>query len=503
MSSSVIKGLLTNEQIRQCQGKSESQRTTSQVEAIQVYVKGTASSFLEDDDLEVSVAAAKPAKKHLRPAGGDLRLWVQDFIDSQHEDLKPTIVQNKSSSRYSFTQVSIKGARHEQQDTAFSDGQLFSVFDGHGGTSAASFACSAMSKHFYTAQSNLAGNEIVGLGGVPTPEEEETVHVEQKGKGEGYGPLQSTFDAVPANVICPPVVRALHSAYMNTQRGLACSEQCKCQQSGCTAVTCWIEPVVEDDINRGTGKTIGQTRPIMVYSACLGDSLACLFDTKAGRLVSSSKRVWDEEMGTLHSDGRASEGEEHSVCLTAHHQITGMLQFDCSGAVTAMQNDPTGIGFREWKLLFKKHKFTLNSEFRLTELVERKRSNDQRSPLNDHDVDPHPAPPSWNASQWFGSVFERCLSSRSTRSHSLGGGAFVSGSSMCQQHTVLDGGAEKKRYWLRRNFGGSLNDINDAVNGRNGLNGLETTQSETARCAPQHALQHALQDRPVLTAMTP
>jgi serine/threonine protein phosphatase PrpC len=30
-------------------------------------------------------------------------------------------------------QISVKGARHNNEDTSFGDGQLFAVFDGHGG----------------------------------------------------------------------------------------------------------------------------------------------------------------------------------------------------------------------------------------------------------------------------------------------------------------------------------------------------------------------------------
>ncbi len=30
-------------------------------------------------------------------------------------------------------QISVKGARHNNEDTSFGDGRLFAVFDGHGG----------------------------------------------------------------------------------------------------------------------------------------------------------------------------------------------------------------------------------------------------------------------------------------------------------------------------------------------------------------------------------
>ena len=92
---------------------------------------------------------------------------------------------------------------------------------------------------------------------------------------------------------------------------------------------------------------------------------------------------------TLHSDGM-SLGTTEMECVTCAHQVTGMLRFDERGAAVGMHNDPQGVGFREWKLLYKKHKFTLNSEFRLSEMQL------QRSTSSHSDVDPHPAPPSWH-----------------------------------------------------------------------------------------------------------
>ncbi|MGB1601864.1 MAG: hypothetical protein ACPIOQ_54560, partial [Promethearchaeia archaeon] len=85
-----------------------------------------------------------------------------------------------------------------------------------------------------------------------------------------------------------------------------------------------------------------------------------------------------------------SLGTTEMECVTCAHQVTGMLRFDERGAAVGMHNDPQGVGFREWKLLYKKHKFTLNSEFRLSEIqVQRRQSSSS-------DVDPHPAPPSWH-----------------------------------------------------------------------------------------------------------
>ena len=44
--------------------------------------------------------------------------WLQEFREAQDDDLKPHILED-SSKLFSYTQVSIKGARHEQQDTIF------------------------------------------------------------------------------------------------------------------------------------------------------------------------------------------------------------------------------------------------------------------------------------------------------------------------------------------------------------------------------------------------
>jgi len=53
-------------------------------------------------------------------AGGedDLWAWVREFVGTQDGDLKPWIVQDRSR-RYAYAEVSIKGARHENQDTLF------------------------------------------------------------------------------------------------------------------------------------------------------------------------------------------------------------------------------------------------------------------------------------------------------------------------------------------------------------------------------------------------
>ena len=74
-----------------------------------------------------------------------------------------------------------------------------------------------------------------------------------------------------------------------------------------------------------------------VYAACLGDSMACLFDSRTGCLVASQQRVWDlrasKQVGTKSSD-----------CITHLHAIIGMLQFDDKGSVIGMDDDEQVLG---------------------------------------------------------------------------------------------------------------------------------------------------------------
>ena len=223
--------------------------------------------------------------------------WVRDFIAQQEEDLRPIVVHG-SSGGFTHTHVSIKGARHEQQDAAFSDGQLFSVFDGHGGTWAAECASRELARHFYSVQANLS-SEVVGLGGVPTLEEDDGGAVEALGRVRSLS--ENSLSELSAATACPGIVRALHCAYMNTQRTLVSSESVL-HKSGCTGVTCWIEPLTARGAESGmTGEGHEETAKggvqVKVYVACVGDSLACLFDCESGRLGRSNFRVWDEEMG--------------------------------------------------------------------------------------------------------------------------------------------------------------------------------------------------------------
>ena len=37
------------------------------------------------------------------------------------------------TTKYSYVEVTVKGARHNNEDASYADGKLFGVYDGHGG----------------------------------------------------------------------------------------------------------------------------------------------------------------------------------------------------------------------------------------------------------------------------------------------------------------------------------------------------------------------------------
>jgi serine/threonine protein phosphatase PrpC len=238
------------------------------------------------------------------------------------------------SKHYGYAQVSIKGARHENQDALYSDGQLFGIYDGHGGKSAAAFSHSEVARCFYSEHTRLSAAATKSL---------DTDCV--------------TNDDLSINM--PTAVKALDCAFLKTQLNLA---DINCKRSGCTAITCWIEPggasassssaaaAAETEELRRTQcgendaqetaeplREARQAEPMKVYAACLGDSMACLFDSRTGGLVVSQQRVWDlqasKQVGTKSSD-----------CITHLHAITGMLQFDDKGSVIGMDNDEQVLG---------------------------------------------------------------------------------------------------------------------------------------------------------------
>ena len=63
-------------------------------------------------------AQAGPRAPSATSEDGAAMEWLQEFIEAQDDDIKPHILED-SSKLFSYTQVSIKGARHEQQDALF------------------------------------------------------------------------------------------------------------------------------------------------------------------------------------------------------------------------------------------------------------------------------------------------------------------------------------------------------------------------------------------------
>jgi hypothetical protein len=81
--------------------------------------------------------------------------WMHQFADSQVGENNTCALPDRSK-HYGYAQVSIKGARHENQDALYSDGQLFGIYDGHGGKSAAAFSHSEVARCFYSEHTRLS-----------------------------------------------------------------------------------------------------------------------------------------------------------------------------------------------------------------------------------------------------------------------------------------------------------------------------------------------------------
>jgi hypothetical protein len=205
-----LSGLLGDEQWKRCQELLRPREPeVPEVQSIRTYVKDKRAVVEENRTQQpdqnfvvrkttspLSVSSRGSSVAHPSPLAGscgsgepDEEDWMQSFVALQEPDLKPWIVHDRSK-RFCFSQVSFKGARHENQDTLFrsvwarllscaagarhrcaslvrpllmrlaccatatpgpdrpgaddlsSDGQMFSVFDGHGGASAARYASS-------------------------------------------------------------------------------------------------------------------------------------------------------------------------------------------------------------------------------------------------------------------------------------------------------------------------------------------------------------------------
>jgi hypothetical protein len=187
----------------------------------------------------------------------------------------------------------------------YADGRFFGVFDGHCGAEASTLCRGALAKNFYKALSD--STTVLG-----------SMH-------EGYR-NQS-----------PMAVGALDQAFHDTQRAMPDAPK---NTSGCTAIACWLEDDKKPD------------QPLTVYAACCGDSQAIMFDSITGRIPAKKCRLWDSEMGTMHTAG------ENAMLPyeTTAHALTGALKENSQGKKVGMSNDTTGVGFREYKLLMRKHK---------------------------------------------------------------------------------------------------------------------------------------------------
>jgi hypothetical protein len=91
---------------------------------------------------------------------------------------------------------------------------------------------------------------------------------------------------------------------------------------------------------------------LKVYAACLGDSQACIFDQYSGAIVTRECRLWDDAMGTIETAGE----DAMLPYETTPHGITGGIVRSKSGEPVGMQNDPTGVGFREYELLRRRNR---------------------------------------------------------------------------------------------------------------------------------------------------
>jgi len=162
---------------------------------------------------------------------------------------------------------------------------------------------------------------------------------------------------------------ALHQAFVETQSTMP-AELPDCN-AGTTAVVCWLEHGL---VCGGGAVCIGVERLLLllvfaehcadirnqapsdggvkVYAACLGDSQAFIFEQYTGAIQQRDCRIWDHEMGTIQS-----KGEDAVLPFeTTAHGITGGIVRSKSGKPVGMQNDPTGVGFREYELLRRRNR---------------------------------------------------------------------------------------------------------------------------------------------------
>jgi len=221
------------------------------------------------------------------------------------QELKPWILCD-GSTKFTYVNVSVKGARNNNEDAIYTDGQMFAVYDGHGGKHASMLAQKEIAKQFYKATGNATDEELVA----------------------------------PVNPGPPLVVDALDEAYAATQAAMPTSHSKS--QAGSTGVTCWVHPAKQGGA------------AAKVFLAVLGDSQAMMFNCHTGEIPHVPTRTWDEEQGTLMGPGVQAT----RASVTEPHAITGALKVDkTTGRAIGMRHDPLGVGFREYNLLKKRHKF--------------------------------------------------------------------------------------------------------------------------------------------------
>lgn len=257
-------------------------------------------------DKQLSRIPSADAKK---PKPGDasaekeclLNGWVKKFYDEQKAELRPWILCD-GTTKHSYVEVTVKGARHNNEDASYADGKLFAVFDGHGGKHASILLRTKMAEEFY---------------GLTRGSDEKTL----------------TAPGKP-----PKIVTALDDAFMNCQKAMPTEHPLA--QSGSTAVVAWVASKADGGV-------------ATVYASCLGDSKAALFDSVSGQIPKVKTRVWDAEQDTFAGAGV----EADRTCETEAHGLTGDIIIGRDGLPESMQHDKTGVGFREFELLRKKHKF--------------------------------------------------------------------------------------------------------------------------------------------------
>mmetsp|Transcript_11073 Transcript_11073/g.27143 ORF Transcript_11073/g.27143 Transcript_11073/m.27143 type:complete len:448 (+) Transcript_11073:71-1414(+) len=227
--------------------------------------------------------------------------WVIKYTDDQKQELKPWL-RCDGRGKMSYIEVSVKGARHNNEDTSFGDGRLFAVFDGHGGKFASQLLRKKLAEHFYGSITQAELDSPGAIEGSP-----------------------------------PKVVQALDAAFTKSQEDMP--SEFPAAQSGSTGVACWVHGT-----NGGAAK---------VFASCLGDSKALLFDMNTGVIPEMDIKTWDQEVGTLKGPGVVSALRAETFC----HNLTGALINGRDGKWASMDKDPNGVGFREFELLAKRHSF--------------------------------------------------------------------------------------------------------------------------------------------------